>query len=112
VGNRGLTIGTHCRQNMHVEDWDFVFDPAKNELLKRERSISFEQIISLIESGKLIQVLQHPDENRYPNQLLFEVDVDGYVYVVPGVREGNTVLLKTIFPSRKATKQIRKGVQN
>jgi hypothetical protein len=56
-----------------------------------ERGISFEQIIALIEGGKLIQVLEHPDKARYPNQLLYEVGVDGYVDVVPVVREGRTL---------------------
>lgn len=85
-------------------DWDYAFDPAKNAWLIRERGISFEEIISLIESGKLIQVLEHPNKARYPNQLLYEVDVDGYVFIVPVVRAGNELFLKTIYPSRKATK--------
>ena len=92
-----------------MEDWNYAFDPEKNARLIRERGISFEQIIALIEGGKLIQVLEHPDKERYPNQLLYEVDVDGYVYVVPVVREGRTLFLKTIFPSRKATRKRRKG---
>jgi uncharacterized DUF497 family protein len=92
-----------------VEDFDYAFDPEKNTWLIRERGISFEHIIALIEGGKLIQVLEHPDKERYPNQLLYEVDVDGYVYVVPVVREGRTLFLKTIFPSRKATRKRRKG---
>ena len=76
----------------------------------QERGISFEQIIALIESGKLIQVLEHPDKKKYPNQLLYEVDVDGYVHVVPVVKEGRTLFLKTIYPSRKATGKRTKGV--
>jgi len=92
-----------------MEEWDYAFDPDKNALLIRERGISFEQIIALIESGNLIQVLEHHDPERYPNQLLYEVDVDGYVYVVPVVRERRTLFLKTIYPSRKATRHRRKG---
>ena len=86
-----------------VEEWDYRFDPDKNAWLMRERGIGFEQIIALIESGKLLRVLEHPDKERYPNQLLYEVDVDGYVHVVPVVKEGRTLFLKTIYPSRKAT---------
>ncbi len=89
-------------------DWEYSFDPAKNARLLRERGISFEQIISLIEGGRLLQVLAHPNKARYPNQLLYEVDVDGYVYIVPVVREGNGLFLKTIYPSRRATKIARK----
>ena len=81
----------------------------KNAWLIRERGTSFERIIVLIESSKLIQVLEHPNAERYPNQLLYEVDVDGYVHVVPVVREGRILFLKTIYPSRKATRKRRKG---
>jgi uncharacterized DUF497 family protein len=92
-----------------VEEGDYAFDPEKNAWLIRERGISFEQIIALIEGGKLIQVLEHRDKERYPDQILYEVDVDGYVYVVPVVREGRTLFLKTIYPSRKATRKRWKG---
>jgi hypothetical protein len=92
-----------------VEEWDFAFDPEKNAWLIRERGISFEQIIALIESGKLIRVLEHPDTKKYADQLLYEVDVDGYIHVVPVVRQGRSLFLKTIYPSRKATRKHRKG---
>ncbi len=92
-----------------MEEWDYAFDSDKNAWLIRERAISFEQIIALIESGNLIQVLEHHDSTRYPNQLLYEVDVDGYIYVVPVVRERQTLFLKTIYPSRKATRNRGKG---
>ncbi len=55
-----------------VEEWDYAFDPGKNAWLIQGGGVSFEQIIALIEGGKLIQVLEHPDE-RYPHQLLCEV---------------------------------------
>jgi len=88
-----------------MEELDYAFDPQKNAWLIRERTIAFEQIIALIESSKLIQVLDHPNAEKYPNQLLYEVDVDGYVHVVPVVREGRILFLKTIYPSRKATRK-------
>jgi hypothetical protein len=88
-----------------MEEWDYAFDAEKNAWLLRERGISFDQIIALIESGKLIQVLEHADQARYPNQLLYEVNVDGYVYVVPVIRRGRTLFLKTVYPSRKATRR-------
>ena len=53
--------------------------------------------------------LDHPDRTRYPNQFLYEVDVDGYVYVVPVIREGRGLFLKTVYPSRKATRKRAKG---
>jgi hypothetical protein len=85
------------------DDIEYLFDPGKNAWLIRERGISFERIIALIGEGNLMQVLAHPNGERYPNQLLYEVDVDGYVFVVPVVKEGRTLFLKTIFPSRRAT---------
>jgi hypothetical protein len=94
---------------LQMEEWDYAFDPQKNAWLVRERGISFEQIIVQIESSKLIQVLEHPNAERYPDQLLYEVDVDGYVHVVPVIRERCTLFLKTIYPSRKATRKRSKG---
>ena len=88
-----------------MEEQDYSFDPQKNAWLIQERGISFEQIIVLIESSTLIQVLEHPNAERYPNQLLYEVDVDGYVHVVPVVREGLILFLKTIYPSRKGDQE-------
>ena len=88
-----------------MEERDYAFDPQKNAWLIRERGISFEQVIVLIESSKLIQVLEHPNKERYSNQLLYEVDVDGYVHVVPVIRERRILFLKTIYPSRKATRK-------
>ena len=57
-----------------------------------------------------MELLEHPNAERYPNQLLYEVEVEGYVQVVPVVREGRILFLKTIYPSRKATRRRRKGV--
>jgi hypothetical protein len=92
-----------------MREWDYVFDPEKNAWLIQHRGISFDRIIALIEAGKLIQVLEHSDKERYPDQLLYEVDVDGYVHVVPVARQGRTLFLKTIYPSRKATRKRMKG---
>ena len=92
-----------------MEEWDYRFDPEKNAWLIRERGISFEQIIALIEGSKLLRVLEHPNKAQYPEQLLYEVDVEGHVHVVPVVRAGGTLFLKTIYPGRKATRELKKG---
>lgn len=91
-----------------MEESDYHFDPEKNRWLIRERGIGFEEIIALIESSKLLRVLEHPDKAKYPEQLLYEVDVDGYVHVVPVIRTGKTLFMKTIYPSRKATRELKK----
>lgn len=92
-----------------MQEWDYAFDPEKNAWLTRSARGQLEPIIALIEGGKLIHVLERPDKERYPNQLLYEVDVDGYVYIVPVIKDGRRLFLKTIFPSRKATRKRTKG---
>jgi uncharacterized DUF497 family protein len=92
-----------------MEEWDYTFDPEKNAWLIREGGISFEQIIALIEGGKLIRMLEHPDAKECPGHLLYEVDVDGYIHVVAVVRRGGSLFLRTIYASRKATRKHRKG---
>ena len=75
----------------------------KNMMLKRDRNISFERIIVAIEQDGLLDILEHPNKEKYPNQLLLLVEIDRYVYVVPCVLENDVCFLKTIFPSRKYT---------
>lgn len=91
-----------------MEEWNYAFDPEKNAWLIHERGISFEQVIALIGNGKLVQVLEHSNKKKYPHQFLYEVDVDGYIYVVPVVKKDRSLFLKTIYPSRKATRECRK----
>jgi uncharacterized DUF497 family protein len=82
----------------------FTWDDTKNEKLKAERGIGFEEIVFLIERGGLLDVLEHPNQARYGGQLIFVVQRDDYVYLVPFVEGDKLVFLKTIIPSRKATK--------
>ena len=82
----------------------FRWNHEKNEILKQERSISFEEIVLAIESGGLLDELKHPNKDKYPNQLVFVVGLDGYAYLVPYVEEIQFFFLKTVIPSRKATK--------
>jgi uncharacterized DUF497 family protein len=82
----------------------FAWDDAKNEKLKADRGIGFEEIIFLIERGELLDVLEHPNQERYGGQRIFVVQRDDYVYLVPFVEDDKLVFLKTIIPSRKATK--------
>lgn len=83
----------------------FSWDPAKNERLKRERSISFEEIVFHIENGQEVDIFEHPNQKRYPGQRISVVAVDGYAYLVPYVESENELFLKTIIPSRTATKR-------
>jgi len=83
----------------------FDWDDTKNEMLKTERGIGFEEVVFLIEKGNLLDVLEHPHQERYAGQRIFVVQRDDYVYLVPFVEDDRLVFLKTIIPSRKATKQ-------
>ena len=81
----------------------FDWNNEKNIMLKRDRNISFERIIIAIEQDSLLDVLEHPNKEKYQNQLLLLVEIDRYVYVVPCVLENDVCFLKTIFLSRKYT---------
>lgn len=83
----------------------FGWDDAKNAKLRAERGIGFEDIVFHIECGDLLDILAHPHPERYAEQRIFVVRRDDYVYLVPFVEDEETVFLKTIIPSRKATKQ-------
>ncbi|MEW5864386.1 MAG: toxin [Pseudomonadota bacterium] len=82
----------------------FRWDPDKNERLKVARGISYEEIVLAIEEGGLKDVLVHPNRKRYPGQVVLVVSYREYVYLVPSVEEDEYYFLKTIIPSRKATR--------
>lgn len=83
----------------------FRWNPEKNEALKAERGISFERIVLAIGDGDVLDVLRRPHEGRYPDQLILVVTVEGYAYLVPYVEEPDGYFLKTVIPSRKATRE-------
>jgi putative transposon-encoded protein len=82
----------------------FRWSPGKNEVLKTERGISFEEIVVAVEAGALLDVVPHPNPKKYPGQKVMVVEVIGYAYLVPFVEEEDHFFLKTIIPSRKATR--------
>jgi uncharacterized DUF497 family protein len=83
----------------------FAWDDAKNAKLRKERGIGFEDVVFHIGRGDLLDILKHPNPDRYAGQRIFVVRRDDYVFLVPFVEDEHTVFLKTIIPSRKATKQ-------
>ncbi len=85
----------------------YNWNPEKNQLLIKERGISFERIVFEISSGNELDVLEHPNQQKYPGQRISIVQVDDYVYAVPFVETETEIFLKTIIPSRKATKLLR-----
>ena len=82
----------------------FRWSAEKNALLRQERGLSFEQITVAVESGGLLDIVAHPNAERYPRQRIMVVSIDDYAYLVPYVEEEDHLFLKTIIPSRKATR--------
>jgi len=83
----------------------FRWNSEKNESLKAERGMSFERVVVAVESGSLLDMTDHPNQARYPRQKVMIVAIDGYAYLVPYVEEDDYYFLKTVIPSRKATRE-------
>lgn len=92
----------------------FNWNDEKNELLKQTRGISFEEIVIAIEEGHVVDVVRHQNRDRYPHQQIYLVACRDYIYAVPFVRdvEKREIFLKTIYPSRKYTKQYRSSEED
>ena len=91
----------------------FRWGPEKNDQLMAERGISFEQMVVAIEAGGLPDVLAHPNPSKCPNQKVLVVASDGYAYLIPFVEQEDHFFLKTVIPSRKATRDyLNQGEQN
>lgn len=82
----------------------FRWNHEKNEALKIQRGISFEEIVLAIEADGLLDEVHHTNMDKYPNQAILVIALDGYVYLVPYVEEPDYYFLKTVIPSRKATR--------
>jgi len=83
----------------------FAWNHEKNAQLIKERDISFERVIYHIEREGLLDIIKHPNSTKYPNQRIFIVNIDNYAYLVPFVENDKEIFLKTIIPSRKATRK-------
>ena len=85
---------------MKYHNWNI----EKNEILKKSRGISFNDVVYYIEHGNLIEIIDHPNQNLYKNQKMYVLNIDEYIYLVPFIESDDEIFLKTIIPSRKATK--------
>lgn len=83
----------------------FTWDNAKNEKLKFERGISFEDVVFHIERGDVLDIVEHPNQDRYRGQRVIIVQIADYAYMVPCLDQEDRIILKTIIPSRKATRK-------
>jgi uncharacterized DUF497 family protein len=87
----------------------YKWNNEKNEQLKLQRGIGFEQIVMHVERGDVIEIIKHPNKEKYPNQQIIIVNINEYAYLVPFIQEENEIFLKTIIPSRKATNHYLRG---
>ncbi len=81
------------------------WNPDKNQQLIIERGVSFEDVVFYLQQGALLDDLEHPNSSKYPDQRIFIVNINDYVYLVPYVENRKEIFLKTVIPSRKATKK-------
>lgn len=83
----------------------FRWNHEKNEQLKIDWAISFEEMVLALEADGLLDILRHPNATKYPNQRILVFCFREYVYLVPFVEEPDYYFLKTIIPSRKAIRE-------
>ena len=83
----------------------FRWSEEKNRKLQEERGVSFEEVVLKIAQGEVLDLLVHPNQEKYAGQKIFVVEIGGYAYLVPFVETEEEIFLKTIIPSRKATKK-------
>ena len=95
-------------QKMYTALMKYYWNPAKNEWLKKEREISFEKAVFHISQGDVWKFADHPDQLKYPGQKVYFIVIEDYIYLVPHIIEKEYIFLKTIIPSRKATKAYQK----
>ncbi|AIE75606.1 MULTISPECIES: BrnT family toxin [unclassified Synechocystis] len=84
--------------------YEFRWNSEKNEWLKQNRRVSFEQIVKAVQNDDVLADVENPNQEKYPHQYMLIVKISDYVYCVPYVKDGSTHFFKTIFPSRKMTK--------
>ncbi len=81
-----------------------TWNEEKNQLLKLQRGLDFEQVLKEIESGNILGRKTHPNQDKFPNQEIFIIRLKDYVCYVPFVENEEEIFLKTIIPSRKLNK--------
>jgi uncharacterized DUF497 family protein len=81
------------------------WNSEKNERLLQERGVCFEQVLLVLEQDEVLDVIEHPNQRKYPGQRQLIVAIDGYAYLVPFVEDESEIFLKTMIPSRKATEK-------
>jgi len=84
---------------------EFIYSSEKSRLLRNKRGLGFEEIIEYIEDGWVLDIVPHFNQKVHSDQWVYEIAIDGYVFEVPFCEKDNKHFLKTLYPSRKATKK-------
>ncbi|AEA33664.1 DUF4258 domain-containing protein [Hippea maritima] len=88
---------------------NIVFDELKNRKLKKERNVTFEMVIEKMAKGEILLDFEHPNKEKYPNQRIMVIELNGYPCCVPYIQTNDEIVLKTIFPDRRFKKLLKKG---
>jgi uncharacterized DUF497 family protein len=83
----------------------FDWDSEKNKMLITSRGVSFEEVISILENREELDIIEHPNQEKYSHQRIYVVEINNYIYLVPFVQDKDKIFLKTIIPNRKARKK-------
>lgn len=86
-------------------DWD----SDKNQRLKANRNISFDEVVARLAEGQVLDIVEHPNQEKYKGQRIFIIKINDYAWLVPFIETEDKIFLKTIIPSRKATKKYLGG---
>ena len=88
----------------------YVWNEEKNEWLKQERRVSFEDVVLAIQEGKILDIIKHPNQRRDLKQNIYVIEIGEYAYLVPFIEDEDKIFLKTVFPSRRYTREyLEKG---
>lgn len=85
----------------------FDWSNEKNDWLKAHRGVCFENVVVILERDEVLDILEHPNQKAYPGQMMAVVRINEYVCLVPFIKDGDVIFLKTIIPSRKATSKYK-----
>lgn len=83
----------------------FDWSEGKNEKLKKERRVSFEEVLVAVSEGRVLDILKHPNQEKYHDQKVLVVEINDYAYLVPCAEDEQKIFLKTIIPNSRATKK-------
>jgi len=86
----------------------FDWNRQKSTILRSSRGIGFEEVVNAINEGHILAVIEHPNKQKYPNQKIYIIDFDDYIYCIPFIEDNEKIFLKTIYPSRKYTNKFSK----